>query len=429
MNVSQASGHTTTFLHNLEQGLNENLEAITCMVIGVFITLGGFFLLLAALNVLPPDINGISRLGTSQIVVAAAGMALGLGLLLAGCGIYTCSRDTESLLPSPSGLDSRVPIVAQSVDEKAQLDFVPSKKETPTTTPEPSEILEIDPPLTALSPEMVHYICMFLDSKTASILASVSKGWNFHVNDFYKAAVDQLISNSYNYNFPCPRYDIEKKRYSSLNYLGLTLEHNLYKKHAWNDLYSFYHVETIAMINCWGTVRAIMTDNNVLNWCFVVDFHRPISLTSSSLPSSGITIHMSKWHSIFSSPFSLMGMYQQDSTQIMILSSRMIALRIDVIKNFLWNCASDIDDPRVKELDKKMKLDHMEKTSLYNKYESFTEADHLKFTLEMVKNVGKKILAQGVYLWGDDPYGEFSLQEIVENYKSRRWQVTYLNGY
>jgi hypothetical protein len=445
---ASSSGPPTPSLHN------KDLKAIICVVFGALIALGGFFLLLAALNVLPSGINAISQLGTSGL--ATAGAVMILGLLLAGSGLFYCNRENTIPLPSQSTnnairdsyhAEEILTQTEQRVDEVLQqnntellnpsttlnvIDVI--QNEGTTQTFQPLEITTFDQgnllPSPYLPLEMVELICSFIDSKTASTLAILSKDWYSYMHHHYEGPVNQLISKPYESRF-FPYWGTAKKRYSSLNGLRLTQEHERYKRHALNDLYSLYHVEISAMISSWGTLRAIMTDKSVFNWCFVVDFHRSISLTQPY--GTGIMVNMTGGHGIFESPFSLRGMYEQGSTRVQILSKNRIAFSIDVVENyFLWMYAGVIDDSRVKDLDRQIKENerenkHFEAASLREKYRLFTDEDCLRFTLQMIKNGGQKILNQGLYLSGNDPYREFSLQEIVENYTSNGWQVTYLH--
>ena len=183
------------------------------------------------------------------------------------------------------------------------------------------------------------------------------------------------------------------------------------------------------MISNWGTVRAIMTCESVLNWCFVVDFHRPVSLNASY--SKGVMVNMCGGNGIFDSPFCLRSVYEHDSPRVRILSKNRMAFDIRVIdRDEISKYASVIDDTRVKDLDTQIKQflgrkNYSEASRLKQKYLLFTKEDCLRFTLQMVRNSGKKILDQGLYLSGDNPYSEFSLQEIEKNYSSRDWQITY----
>src|ERR1700722_3798471 len=467
-------------------------RAITAIVLGVILSLGGLFLLLAALQVLPHGLNAISQLGIGGKLVGGA--SIGLGVFSIGYGLIGWYRNkkpsanreihenevpespeervTQYIDPVEPGVSASNQAVnnnlmildqtkqpsegtsqthsgftqvsdskkfdvefLQRVEEHSQ--FIPitagetNSCSTTLSTHEndgrithlakPLEGIKFDPsnlfPAFCLPSEITQLACSFVEPSTASALACVSKDWNFYVNQGYAEEIEHLINKIYRPWYPY-REEV-KKKYSNLTCLGITLEHKLYKTYALNNLYSLYHIEIMAMIKHWGTVRAVMADNDGINWCFIVDFHEPISLRSRQ--GEGVMVNMSGGHGIVDSPFSLRGIYEGDSSlRTMILSSNRMAVSISIVNpDTLWLYEHVIDDPRIKALDRQIQEQKLKNTCLevsqlrlQKKYLLFSQEDCLSFTLQMVKNSGKKILTNGLYLSGSDLHREFSVKEI-----------------
>lgn len=75
-------------------------SAITCIATGMIGVLGGIFLLLAALQVLPHGVNAISELGVGGKVTGGA--ILGLGLLTAFYGLVRYCATCKATPPEPT---------------------------------------------------------------------------------------------------------------------------------------------------------------------------------------------------------------------------------------------------------------------------------------------------------------------------------------
>ncbi|HEY4831154.1 MAG TPA: hypothetical protein VIH61_01135 [Waddliaceae bacterium] len=407
---------------------------MTATAIGVVALVGGFFLLLAALQVLPQGVNTISQFGIGGKL--AGGVSIGLGIMAMGHGmIHPRNRSRESSISDPfvhSEVASRASRdnvqrfgdaqqTIQMISTPSEGIHLPAGKDTGSITcfVKPLKFcLSNLLPTSSLPLETIHIVCSFLKPSAASLLACVSKDWNFYVNEGYEERVNALFSQGYQLNYPYS--DAPKKKYSTLTCLGMILEDALYQKYMLNELYSPYLVEITATIKHWGTVRAIMVDQTGCDWCFVVDFHHPISLSYST----GIIMGAANC------PCVLRGMYQTEN--VMILSNKRMAFSIKIIRNcFLKNYTDVIDDPRIKALNRrihahKLQNNYPEALRLEREYLLFSGEDLLSFTLQMVKNIGKKILAQGVYLIGNARYQGFTIKKIVENYRSHHWQLTYL---
>lgn len=189
--------------------------------------------------------------------------------------------------------------------------------------------------------------------------------------------------------------------------------------------------EIISAIESWGKVEAILMANYGLNHTFIVSFKKPIRFSSYK---EGIMVNLTGGGGIWHTPFELRSMNSRDSSgSSFILSNNMMAFDIRCLKtgyfcaSDIWNSERLLPDKRLSQIEEEVGEPLHRKCKEIEKRikDTFSESDKAKKLLEWIKQSGLSILERGLYRSGGDHIDQYSTDEIVESYTSRKnpWQV------